>query len=166
MNNLEKKFTDFIQKAGAAQGINDGLFLNLFALLYLEPKEISMDELAEKTGYSLASVSNKVKQIELWFGNMADLRRINKPGTRKIYLYLEKDFDPVKMIKDALYRKYKYAIKAAKSELPGMIEEGKKSSSNKVKEQTKNLEKYYNRMNELERVIGKLLECMDDIEND
>ncbi|MBD3249861.1 hypothetical protein GF336_07480 [Candidatus Woesearchaeota archaeon] len=165
MNEIEKRFTGFIQNAGTAQGINDSLFLKLFALLYIEPEEISMDELAEKTGYSLASVSNKIKQIESLFGNMLDLRRMNKPGTRKIYLYMEKDFDPVKMIKDTLSKKYKYVIKAAESELPEVIDKGNNSSDKRTKEQAKNLQKYYNNVQKLEKVIGKLLDYMDDIEN-
>ena len=63
MKELEKRFIEMYNKIGRVQGM-DNLLTSIFALLILEPDDIAMDDLAHKTGYSLASISNKIKLME------------------------------------------------------------------------------------------------------
>ena len=65
----------------------DSLTSTIVARLFIEPGEVSIKELAEWAVYSLASVSNKVRQLE---PSGFIVKRI-KPGTRKIYVRANKD---------------------------------------------------------------------------
>ena len=80
MTELEKKFIEFYQNIGRGYGL-DSLFLTIFAKLYISPEETAMDDLVGETGYSLASISNKVKELE----NAGLVRKTKRPGRKKIH---------------------------------------------------------------------------------
>jgi DNA-binding transcriptional regulator GbsR (MarR family) len=63
------------------------LTAKVYTELFLEPSPISLEELSEKTGYSLASVSNAVRILQ----DVKKIRRIKHPGSKKVYVELEKD---------------------------------------------------------------------------
>ena len=68
---------------------HDELSSVIVTTLFLSPEELSMEELAKKTHYSLPSISLKMKQI---VQNPAmGIERITKPGSKKVYYYMEKD---------------------------------------------------------------------------
>ena len=96
-----------------------------------------MDELAKKTGYSLASVSNKVKMLE----SLGMVTRRTKPGSRKVFLYTEKNL--LDIMKQQLIKKQEYAIKMAKGTAFSIIEKNKnKLKSEKQKRKLKIIENY------------------------
>lgn len=64
MDSIDKAFIKFYREVGNANGM-DELTSTLFARLFIEPDVIAMNELAEETGYSLASISNKIKFLEV-----------------------------------------------------------------------------------------------------
>ena len=86
METLDKEFTEFLSSAGKGFGLHD-LMLNIFAVLFLEPDEIAMEDIAKKTGYSLASVSNTTKMLE----SIGFVQRKRKPGSKKVFFFMEKD---------------------------------------------------------------------------
>ena len=88
MEPLDEEFIDMYKQMGQMQGA-DSLLSSIFGILYLEPEEVSMDELAKKTGYSLASISNNIKTLE----RVGVVKRIKKPGSRKAYFFIEKNLD-------------------------------------------------------------------------
>jgi DNA-binding transcriptional regulator GbsR (MarR family) len=86
MDSIDQDFITFMQEVGKAQGM-DSLAATIFARLFIEPGEIAMSDLAEETGYSLASISNKLKLLE----RTGFITRRTRPGTRKVYLSADKD---------------------------------------------------------------------------
>ena len=82
MEELNKEIMALFQEMGRGQGLNDDLLMIIFSTLYLEPEPIAMEELAKKTGYSLASISNKTKLLE----PIMDITRTRNPGSKK-YIY-------------------------------------------------------------------------------
>ncbi len=88
------------------------------AFLHLEP--ISMEELKNKTGYSLASISNNVKFLE----RVGIIEKVSKPGTKKIFLKIERDVH--KRIRKIAENAYEYKIKLFKETLPSILESYKK----------------------------------------
>lgn len=90
------------------------------ALLFLEPGPISLETIATQTGYSLASVSNAVKYLEL----VRAVRRSKEPGSKKIYVQGEKNF--VQMIHQQFKQSIDTALKPMQEVMPGIIEELKK----------------------------------------
>lgn len=62
MDQIDREFINFYQRVGKAYGM-DSLTSTIVARLFIEPGEASIKKLAEEIGYSLASVSNKVRQL-------------------------------------------------------------------------------------------------------
>jgi len=156
---IEKDFVDFYNIIGTSMGL-DNLFVSLFSLLYLEPKDVSMDELAKKTGYSLASVSNKVKILE----SMNIATRKKKPGSKKIYLYMEKDF--FKHAKRQIMIKENLVVKAAKEHIPEIIERYKgKNLSDEEKAKYNIIKEYYSNMLKFEVFLKKMSDELDKLSN-
>ena len=61
----------------------------IYALLYLTPRPLCLDEVAEELGVSKASVSTTVRQLENW----SAVKRIWVKGDRKDYYEAETDFN-------------------------------------------------------------------------
>ncbi len=157
MDELDKDFIEMYQGFGFT-GLDD-LLLTIFAKLYIEPEEMAMDDLAKETGYSLASISNKVKVLE----SMGVIKRIRKPGSKKIFLYTEKDF--VKIIKNNLMKKEEYCIKQVKEKVPDLIKKYKnKVRSDREKKKLKILDDYYNQILKFEKIIIIIRKEIEKIE--
>jgi len=153
---LDDEIIEFYRTAGRMQGIDDSL-ATILGTLYLEPGEMSMEELAKKTGYSLASISNKIKMLE----PSGIIRRVRKPGTKKIFLYAEKDI--MRIMKKTLVMKQESVIKLAKERIPFII---RKYKNKKLTEEQKNklriIENYYKGILRFEGIIKEILRKLDE----
>jgi DNA-binding transcriptional regulator GbsR (MarR family) len=80
----------FIEAGGnATQSFGFGRVLGaLYALLYLSPKPLSLDDIAAELGVSKASVSTTVRQLESW----GAVRQVWVKGDRKDYYEAQADF--------------------------------------------------------------------------
>ena len=156
LNTLDKEIIEFYRTAGRMQGIDDSL-ATILGTLYLEPGEMSMEELAKKTGYSLASISNKIKMLE----PSGIIRRVRKPGTKKIFLYAEKDI--MRIMKKTLVMKQESVVKLAKERIPFII---RKYKNKKLTEEQKNklmiIENYYKGILRFEGIIKEILRKLDE----
>lgn len=83
----------FIEAGGhATQSFGFGRILGqLFALLYLSPKPMCLDDIAKELGVSKASVSTTVRQLQSW----SAVKRVWVKGDRKDYYEAETDFNAV-----------------------------------------------------------------------
>ena len=153
---LDDEIIEFYRTAGRMQGIDDSL-ATILGTLYLEPGEMSMEELAKKTGYSLASISNKIKMLE----PSGIIRRVRKPGTKKIFLYAEKDI--MRIMKKTLVMKQESVVKLAKERIPFII---RKYKNKKLTEEQKNklriIENYYKGILRFEGIIKEILRKLDE----
>jgi len=158
MDDIDKDFIEMYRGFGTAMGL-DNLFITLFAKLYIEPEELAMDELAKETGYSLASVSNKIKMLEA----MGIVKRTRKPGSKKIFLYAEKDF--LKMTKNHLVKKEENCINFVKAKLPDIIKKYKnKVKTERAKGKLRILENYYNQILKFESLIANIRKEIEKLE--
>ena len=154
MKELDDEFIAMYQKFTSMQGM-DQLIGSIVAILYLSPKPVAMEDIAKKTGYSLASISNKVKMLE----QVEMVSRVNKPGTRKIYLYIDKDLS--KMMK-GLFVKKLAALKMANDSVPKIIDKYKdKAKKPEEKEKIELLKGYYKQISRFEYLIAGVLKEMD-----
>ena len=83
MSKTEEEFIEIVATAAKGHGFDD-LSSKIIGILYIEPKKLSLDEIAQKTGYSLASISNSVKAIE----NARVIKKLKKPKTHKTNLFI------------------------------------------------------------------------------
>jgi DNA-binding transcriptional regulator GbsR (MarR family) len=157
MEELDREFLEFFQAATSMQGLDSSVG-TIFGVLFLEPKEISMEELAEKTGYSPASICNKVKMLE----PSGMIRRVRKPHTKKVLLYAEKDFS--KIISSYLLMKQKSVISLGKDKLPGIIKRYKaKKLGEEQKKKLSIMEHYYQDLIQFEVMVNMMLKKIEEM---
>lgn len=140
---LEKDFIEYWQQIGRMSGL-DSISSTIIGTLFLED-DLSLDELAEKTGYSLSSISNKIKFLE----TIGIIQRFKKPGSKKVYAKIEKDM--FKMFKEILLKKQMNQMSFAKSQLPKIIE------NNKTNKKIKTIKNYYKQMLKMDEVMQHML---------
>ncbi|MBU2561319.1 MAG: hypothetical protein KKD17_03400 [Nanoarchaeota archaeon] len=129
----------------------DQLSSRLVGMIFLDPKEISMEELAKRTGYSLASVSNKLKMLEMH----QMVVRVRKPGTKKAFYFIEKDVHAIMRRKlNVIFDQF---LGPARSSLPAMIEKCRKSRmSAEERQKIEIVQGYYSQLLEVEKVFEKI----------
>lgn len=120
---------------------------HIIGSLLVEGRPLSLDELAKKTGYSLASVSLSLDLLE-FFGV---IKKFRIKGNRKIYIKI--DGDLLNVLKTLLLMKIQKNIKNTFSE----FEKYKNTSDKKVlrtieimEKEIKRLEKYVNELSKVE----------------
>ena len=151
LTNIEQDFIVFLSKAGSNQGM-DPLTIKLFALIYIDPEDIAIDELAKRTGYSLASISNKVKILQ----TLGIIRKIKKPGSKKLFVRIEKNV--LKIHRDIMIIKEAIGTKIAKELLPELLMKYKnKKLNNEEKKKLKIIEEYHKQIIILENLVKKTI---------
>ncbi len=138
MDKLENEFAEFIQQVFKNFGL-DSLSSKIVAFLYIEPTEISIERLSRKTGYSLSSISTKAKFLE----NVNIIEKIKKPGSKKVYYFMEKDI--FKILDSKVDKVMEGEVAPAKENIPKIIEkyQGKKLTEKSKK--TLNIIKNYHK---------------------
>jgi DNA-binding transcriptional regulator GbsR (MarR family) len=154
MDDIDRRFMELYQEIGHNIGIDDTLALNIFSRLYIETEPISMEDLAKETGYSLASVSNSMKMM----AGISSLKKTRKPGSKKVFLFLEKDF--LSIVHEHFMR-HQAAISAARETIPLIIRDCKeKTRSKKDKDKLKVLEDYQRQISALDDSLAEFTKCV------
>lgn len=157
MEKLDKEFMDYISMMGKGFGMGDSM-LRIFAALYIEPEDVPLERIAEKTGYSLASVSNTVRMLE----NMGAIRRSRKPGSKKVYVFLEKDMFRFNIMKIDMAKSF--IINPAKKKLPSIIKTYKKQAKNdEEKKKLAIIKNYYEQILAFEDLLVKWKRDLQEI---
>lgn len=157
MESIEKEFMDFTMKVMTEMGFEE-LSASLFSITFLEPDSISLESLAKKTGYSLASICNKMRILE----SMGLVKRVKKPGTKKVYYYAEKDFS--QMMRFKINVAFEKEIKPAKEKIPMILKkyEGKKMTPME-KRKFQIVKTYYEQIIKFEKILKKFMQMVDEI---
>ncbi|MEA2004515.1 MAG: hypothetical protein U9O53_06210, partial [archaeon] len=123
------------------------------------PKEISLETLSGKTGYSLSAVSISMKFLV----RMGIIKRIKKPKSRRVYFFMEKDM--VTFMLEAMKRKYEFVLLASKEALPKIIERYKLKGNECLDDELKIIEQYYNQIVAFEGVMKNFIEALENLQN-
>ena len=157
MEQLDNEFIRYFNTAGKPFAWGD-MPTTVIAILYIEPEPIAVEDIAKRTGYSLASISNMMKVLE----SMGFVQRIKRPKTRKAFFYMEKDI--IKLNKQKLVIAYENGVKPAKEILPGIIEKYKNKAKDKRDERKLEIVKdYYRQMLEFEKILAHMIEDIDRV---
>jgi DNA-binding transcriptional regulator GbsR (MarR family) len=150
LTDIERDFVRLVEDNGLASGLNK-LQAKIFAIVYIQPNDISLDEIAEKTGHSLASISLKIKTLEK-FGFVV---RRSKPKTNKVFFYMPKNLFSI-LLKQRIENRQKN-IYSIKESLPKIIKKYKSEKlDTDVKGQIKILKVYLNEVLKTEKLINNL----------
>jgi len=118
MNNklemAQNKFMESIGKLAESFGLNK-FMAQLYAVLYLSDRPLSLDELVEKLGASKGNVSLNIRELENW----GAVKSVWVKGSRKDYYEAEPD------IRRVFANKLKSSIEKRISQVSGMVEEFK-----------------------------------------
>ncbi len=126
--------------------------------LYIEPKEISLETLSDKTGYSLSAVSTAMKLLV----NMGMIKRIKKPKSRKVYFFMEKDM--VACMLDHMKKNYELSLLASKEALPKIIDRYKMKRQDSSGEELKIIEQYYDQVVAFEDIMKNFIEALENMQ--
>ncbi len=157
MQRLEQEFIDFMTDIFSDFGL-DRLSAKLVGILFIEPGELSMDQLSKKTGYCLASILNKMKILE----GIGVIERRKKPGTKKVFFYMDKDIFRIMQKKfDMAYQK---EVLPVKEKLPRLIERYKEKDMGKKEiEKFRIIKRYYRQMLQLEKMFDRIHSTIDEL---
>ncbi|MBN1156209.1 hypothetical protein JXA85_01205 [Candidatus Woesearchaeota archaeon] len=162
MEATEERMAQVMKEVFVRKGYDD-LASKILAILFLEPKEISMDELASKTGYSLPSISLKIKLLT---GSLsAALTKTTKPGSKKTYVFMEKS-DIENRFMETAKNGYESITRFAKENLPKLISEYKnKPTTPEKKKRIKIMENYLKALDESDEIIACMAKKISEIRN-
>lgn len=155
---FEKELFEIIENLQKSKGL-DNLTSKIIARLFVEPEEISMDDIAKETGYSLASVSNKLKMLE----QAGFVQRKTKPGTKKVYLYMEKNF--LKALKGLFIKFQQMQMSMLRIKIPELINKYKsKLKTEKEKKQMEMLEEYYKDFLKIDKMMQEFAQKLNELQ--
>ncbi|MFH1142274.1 MAG: hypothetical protein V1695_01015 [Candidatus Uhrbacteria bacterium] len=137
----------------------DAVGAKMFVSLYIEPSEISLDELAKKTGYSLSAISTKAAALEA----LGVVQRIKKPGSRKVYLYMEKNLYTIN--RNKLKMVINSHIVPVRTKLPQILKKHERKiqagKDERQKAQLKIMQSYLEQLTVMEKLINDMIKKMD-----
>ncbi len=149
MTSPKEKFLELMIEDCKSNGFSE-LTSKIMGILFLEPDELSLEELAKRTGYSLSAISTEIKFVE----RMGLIKRLRKPKTKKVFFYMEKDM--ITMSMEFMKKKYALMLRT-KNELPKIIEEYKVHKSNLKEKKELNIIKKYQKQVLLSEKMFKTL---------
>lgn len=157
MANAEDEIFEMGEKMFATLGLDAPLSKSLSILMF-SPNEVSLQDLSAKTGYSLATTLNKIKLFE----TAGMVQRIKKPGTKKVFYYMEKDRK--KLIQQKFRKIHICEMEFAEANIPSLLKkyQGKKISQ-KEKQMIAITEKFYAQSKKLGKCMEEFLRKIDDL---
>ncbi len=137
---IEEKIYSTFASVASSLGYNE-VHGRIIAALLVEDKMLSLQELSEKTGYSVPSVSLSLDLLEL----VGLVRKIKNVGDRK--LYVKKDGDIIEGLRNALI------VKVGKDIAYTLMEFEKYNKDEKTDKMVKKLE---NEIERLQKYVNEL----------
>jgi DNA-binding transcriptional regulator GbsR (MarR family) len=150
----KSEFIDLMTENSKVNGL-DELSSRIIGILFIEPEEIALDELAKRTGYSLSAISTAMKFIE----RAGIVKRSKKPKSRKVYFYMEKDILATWI--RLMRRKYENIILPSKYKLPKIIERYKQEKSENLEVELRIVEDYYRQVLYSEQLIKDSIKTLE-----
>ncbi len=146
-----REFYEFTLETTKTYGLSN-LQARVLALLSTTNEPVSLEELAERTEYSLASISTTVKLL----ARFELVTTSRKPGSKRLYVQVRRNM--VERIQEKIERVQSVEIDPLKKQLPEWIKEMKKTKvtvKNKHLhlEQKKILEEQYEQILLLDKVF-------------
>jgi len=112
LDRAQNKFISYISSVCDDFGLNR-FVAQLYGILYMSDRPLSLDEITERLGASKGNVSINVRELERW----GAVRKIWVKGSRKDYYEAELD------IKKIFFTKMKSSLQKRLSEVSNMIDE-------------------------------------------
>ncbi len=154
MDDPREEMKELVEDIQKVKGL-DNLSSKLVAELFTDPEEVSLNELADRTGYSLSAVSNKMKRLV----DTGFVEKRKKPGSKKIYFYMEKSL--IKSLTENVSEMYNKIIGMIEDRVPEIIERYKEADDERNCEK-EIVERYYKEVRLFDELFQKFIEKLKE----
>lgn len=155
MVTAKEEFIELLTELQRMKGV-DEITSKVIGILYIEPEEVSLEELCKNTGYSLSGVSTAMKLLVM----AGIVKRIKKPKSKKVYFFMDKDM--ISFFLQSLGKMEKNVM-FIKDRLPGIIEKYKTEKIKESKQELVIVEKYYKQLELTESAMVKIKDIVSDL---
>ena len=156
LSQLKQDFTEGLSQISRFWGFPKGMGA-IFAVLYLSPAPLPLDEIVAQTGLTKGAVSTEVRTL----ARMGLVHRSSKLGDRKDYYEAESDFYKSirAILKERQNSEFDRAVRSVQETL-AQIESGSVSGDEAeivfVRERVKALQEFFNAIDSLSSAVIKL----------
>src|ERR687887_2946331 len=105
MERMRAIFVDGVGAGAAPSGLVSQLQGRIFALLYLEPNPMSLDDIAAQLQQSKSNISTTIRGLVEWHL----VRRVTVPGSRKDYYEAATDF--WRVMQEIFERRFRWMVR-------------------------------------------------------
>ena len=153
---LKKDFTESLSQISRFWGFPKGMGA-IFAVLYLSPTPIPLDEIVEQTGLTKGAISTEVRTL----ARMGLVHRSARLGDRKDYYEAETDFYAAirSILKERQNNEFDRALRSVKDTLT-QLESGAVSGDSEeaafIRKRVKALQEFFDAIDSLSSAVIKL----------
>jgi len=154
LNKIKKDFTEGLSQISRFWGFPKGMGA-IFAVLYLSPTALSLDEVVQETGLTKGAISTEIRAL----ARMGLVHRSSKLGDRKDYYTAESDFYAAirSILKERQNSEFDRAIRSVKETLGQMDESWVDNDEWKfVYERVQALQDFFDSIDSLTKAVVKL----------
>jgi len=151
---IKKDFTEGLSQISRFWGFPKGMGA-IFAVLYLSPTALSLDEVVQETGLTKGAISTEIRAL----ARMGLVHRSSKLGDRKDYYTAESDFYAAirSILKERQNSEFDRAIRSVKETLGQMDESWVENDEWRfVYERVQALQNFFDSIDSLTKAVVKL----------
>lgn len=154
LTHIKKDFTEGLSQISRFWGFPKGMGA-IFAVLYLSPTPLSLDEIVNETGLTKGAISTEIRAL----ARMGLVHRSSKLGDRKDYYEAETDFYAAikSILKERQSSEFDRAVRTVKETLDLMEADWVENEDwNFVYERVKALQEFFDAIDSLSQAVIKL----------
>ena len=154
LNKIKKDFTEGLSQISRFWGFPKGMGA-IFAVLYLSPTALSLDEVVQETGLTKGAISTEIRAL----ARMGLVHRSSKLGDRKDYYTAESDFYAAirSILKERQNSEFDRALRSVKETILQMDENWVDNDEWKfVYERVQALQGFFDSIDSLTKAVVKL----------
>jgi len=154
LSDIRKDFTEGLSQISRFWGFPKGMGA-IFAVLYVSPTPLSLDEIVAETGLTKGAISTEIRAL----ARMGLVHRSSKLGDRKDYYEAESDFYAAikSILKERQNSEFDRAIRSVKETLTTMEENWVENEEwNFVYERVKALQDFFDAIDSLTKAVMRL----------
>ena len=154
LTTIKQDFTEGLSQISRFWGFPKGMGA-IFAVLYLSPTSLSLDEIVEQTGLTKGAVSTEIRAL----ARMGLVHRSTRLGDRKDYYEAESDFYAAikSILKERQNSEFDRAVRSVKETLETMESNWVENEEwNFVYERVKALQDFFDAIDSLTKAVMRL----------
>jgi len=154
LTRIKKDFTEGLSQISRFWGFPKGMGA-IFAVLYLSPTPLSLDEIVSETGLTKGAISTEIRAL----ARMGLVHRSSRLGDRKDYYEAESDFYAAirSILKERQNSEFDRAVRSVKDTLSTMEADWVENDEwNFVYERVKALQDFFDAIDSLSKAVMRL----------